>query len=71
MLALEKRGEGEKERAHLQEQETALRTSLKGQEASFEDLKITVMEAEEVISRSREKLYEAKNNISMKEQALE
>lgn len=67
----EKRGEREKERAHLQEQETALRTSLKGQEASFEDLKITVMEAEEVISRSREKLYEAKNNVSMKEQALE
>ena len=67
----EKKGERENELAHLQEQETTLRTSLKSQEASFEDMKITVMEAEEIISRRRERLYEAKTNLSMKEQALE
>ncbi len=67
----EKKGKRENELAHLQEQETTLRTSLKSQEASFEDMKITVMEAEEIISRSRERLYEAKTNLSMKEQALE
>ncbi len=67
----EKKSRREKELAALKERETALGTEMQGREASFEEMKTIVMEAEEVISRSREKLYEFKNNIKMKEQALE
>ena len=67
----EKKSALEKDRETLQGKETAISTEMKGREASFEELKVTVMEQEEIISQSREKLYEIKNVINMKEQAVE
>ena len=68
---LAKRSVLEKDRDLLQSKEMAIRTEMKSREASFEQLKVTVMEQEENISRSREKLYEIKNVINMKEQSVE
>ena len=68
---IEKRAALEKDREILQGKETAITTELKGREASFEELKVTVMQQEEMISQSREKLYEIKNVINMKEQTVE
>ncbi|MCX5830751.1 MAG: chromosome segregation protein SMC [Deltaproteobacteria bacterium] len=68
---IEKRAALEKDREILQGKETAIRTELKGREASFEELKVTVMQQEEMISQSREKIYEIKNVINMKEQTVE
>jgi len=68
---VEKKSTLEKDREILQTNEAMIRTEMKGKEASFEELKVTVMEQEEMISQSREKLYGIKNVINMKEQTVE
>src|SRR3990170_22500 len=61
----------EKQRGDLEKKEGEIRTELLAKEASFEELKISLMEEEELISRRREKLYGIKNAINMKEQGIE
>ena len=59
------------QREALEKREREIRTELLAKEASFEEIKISVMEEEEVISRRREQLYGIKNAINMKEQGIE
>ncbi|MDO8722285.1 MAG: chromosome segregation protein SMC [Syntrophales bacterium] len=61
----------EKQRETLEMKEGEIRTELLAKEASFEEIKISVMEEEEVISQCREQLYGIKNAINMKEQGIE
>lgn len=68
---VEQRSALEKDREILQGKETGIRTEMKAREASFEELKVIAMEQEEMISKGREKIYEIKNVINMKEQAVE
>ncbi len=67
----EKRVALEQDKATLLEKESSLRSVMKVQEARYEELKVAALEEEEKISASRERLYEIKNAINIKEQAVE
>jgi chromosome segregation protein len=58
-------------RTALDRRDMEVRTHLKGLEASFEALKVEILENEEHLSQYREKIYDIRNTINIKEQKIE
>ncbi len=61
----------EKQRDALQRREGEIAAELKAREAALEELKLLLLEEGEMVSRSREELYNLKNAVNMKEQGIE
>jgi len=58
-------------RVELQNQNTVLHANLEAKESVLEELKIKLLENEELIARRQQELYEIKNTISIKEKNIE
>lgn len=58
-------------RAELQNQNTILNANLEAKESALEEMKIKLLETEELIAKSQQELYEIKSTISIKEKSIE
>jgi len=67
----EKRQSLKESRHILDRREMEARTNLKGLEASFEEIKVELMQNEEQLSGCQEKLYDIRNVINIEEQKIE
>jgi len=59
------------EREELQNQGNLIQASLEGREAELDEMKIKLMENEELTAKTQHELYEMKNIISIKEKSIE
>ncbi|MDD5344477.1 MAG: AAA family ATPase, partial [Smithella sp.] len=58
-------------RSELQNQDVVLHANVEAKESALEELKIKLLETEELIAKSQQELYEIKNTISIKEKNIE
>ena len=58
-------------RAQLQDENAGIHANLEAKESALEELKIKLLENEELIAKSQQELYEIKNTISIKEKNIE
>jgi len=59
------------ERAELQNQDTLIHTNLEARESALDEMKMKLLENEELTARVQQELYEIKNTISIKEKNIE
>jgi chromosome segregation protein len=59
------------ERADLQDQDAVIHANIEAKESAIDELKVKLLENEELIARSQHDLYEIKNTISIKEKSIE
>jgi chromosome segregation protein len=59
------------ERAQLQNQDVLIRTNLETKESSLDEMKMKLLENEELTAKIQQELYEIKNSISIKEKSIE
>lgn len=58
-------------RADLQSQDAVIHANIEAKESAIDELKVKLLENEELIARSQHELYEIKNTISIKEKSIE
>jgi len=58
-------------RAQLQNENAGIHANLEAKESALEELKMELLENEELIAKSQQELYEIKNTISIKEKNIE
>jgi len=58
-------------RGELQNQDAGIRANLEAKESTLDELKMKLLENEELIAKSQQELYEIKNSISIKEKNIE
>ncbi|PKN51512.1 MAG: chromosome segregation protein SMC [Deltaproteobacteria bacterium HGW-Deltaproteobacteria-13] len=59
------------ERADLQSQDAVIHANIEAKESAIDELKVKLLENEELIAKSQHELYEIKNTISIKEKSIE
>jgi chromosome segregation protein len=59
------------QRTELQNQDTLIHTNLEARESALDEMKMKLMENEELIAKIQHDLYEIKNTISIKEKGIE
>ena len=59
------------QRADLQNQCSLIQTSLEGKESTLDEMKVKLMENEELTAKIQHEIYETKNVISIKEKSIE
>ncbi|MGP8152654.1 MAG: chromosome segregation SMC family protein [Smithella sp.] len=59
------------ERTDLQNQDAVIHASIEAKESAIDELKVKLLENEELIAKSQHELYEIKNTISIKEKSIE
>ena len=59
------------ERADLQNQDAVIHANIEAKESAIDELKVKLLENEELTARSQHDLYEIKNTISIKEKSIE
>ncbi|MCK9432910.1 MAG: chromosome segregation protein SMC [Candidatus Omnitrophica bacterium] len=58
-------------RAQLQDENSGIHANLEAKESALDELKMKLLENEELIAKSQQELYEIKNTISIKEKNIE
>ena len=58
-------------RAQLQDENSGIHANLEAKESALDELKMRLLENEELIAKSQQELYEIKNTISIKEKNIE
>ena len=58
-------------RTNLQNQDAVIHANLEAKESALDELKMKLLENEELISKAQHELYEVKNTISIKEKGIE
>ncbi|MGD0279261.1 MAG: chromosome segregation protein SMC [Smithella sp.] len=67
----EKESSLQAERMDLQNQDAVIHANIEAKESAIDELKVKLLENEELIARSQHDLYEIKNTISIKEKNIE
>lgn len=67
----EKEAELQTQRSELQNQDTLIHTHLEAKESALDEMKMKLLENEELTNKAQQELYEIKNSISIKEKGIE